>query len=234
MLSISLVFLQVLLGTNCTVEQPDYAHADRFFVGVAKVPAFFVDGRCKDVDGPSISVFADASTSRKIAEVKWGRLGDRSTNYCTPLVFEPAHVCPRGVLPVMEDGYEESVLTVVERKARWVRVRLDRGTGWVHLGERDEFVTYGALVAGRLAELTGAWDGRVYRAPGSGVRRLARSRKSVTVEDWRDVGGQLWFQVRILSESPCTTQTPREIAHGWIRAYSDKRQPTVLHFSRGC
>jgi len=234
MLSISLLFLQVLLGTNCTVEQPDYANADRFFVGVANVPAFFVDGRCKDVDGPSISVFGDASTSRKIAEVKWGRLGDRSSNYCTPLVFDPQHSCPRGVLPVMEDGYEESVLVVVERHGRWVRVRLDRGTGWVHLGERDEFVTYGELVAGRLAELTDAWDGSVYRAPGGGMRRLAERRKSVTVEDWRYVGDRLWFRVRILADDPCTSQTPRELARGWIRAYSADRQPVVVHFSRGC
>lgn len=234
MFSISAFLLQVLLGTNCTVKQPNYAHFDRVFVGVAKVPAFFVDGRCKDVAGPSISVFADTSASRKIAELKWGRLGEPSTNYCIPLVFDPPHSCPRGVLPVQEDGYEEFVLMVVERKDDWVRVRLDRGTGWVHLSEGDKVVMYGELVVDRLAELTDAWDGHLYRAPGVGMRRLAERRNSTTVEDWRYVGAHLWFKVRILAESPCTTHSPRELARGWIRAYSANRQPTVMHFSRGC
>src|SRR4051794_11270633 len=110
------VLLQVLLGTNCRVERPDYAHVDRFFTAVAKVPAFLVDGRCKDIAGPRIPIFAGPRASRKIAELRWGRLEEGTSNYCAPLVFNPPQSCPRGVLPVVEDSYEESVLIVVEQK----------------------------------------------------------------------------------------------------------------------
>ena len=228
------LLLDILLGTACRVDRPDYTHVRRAYIAVAKVP-FFVQP-CATTPGPSIDVFAEASTRHKIAELRWGNVGNAgSSQYCEPLVFAPRQLCPRGTLPFMEDGYEERVLIVLRRRGRWVEVRLDRGTGWVHLTKNDEVVTYGDLVINRLAALTEDWDGRIYDTPGGAMhRRQTVDRQYVSVDDWREVHGRLWFKVRLLEQNPHETREPKVLAKGWIHAYSDKKDPTVAHFSRGC
>ena len=58
--------------------------------------------------------------------------------------------------------------------------------------------------------------------------------RSVTVVGRRNFGGELWFRIRLLSNDQCDGPDPHEIASGWVRAYSAKRQPVVMHISRGC
>lgn len=227
------LLFQLLLGTNCRVEQPDYANLDHYYVAIAKVPSFF-GHFCAGPAGASIDVFADASTRHKIAEVRWGTVDEGGGADCQVLVFEPRQLCPRGTLPSMQDTNEETAFVVLERNGNWVRVRLDRGSGWVHLTKKDEVVTYGDLVSGRLAAFTEAWDGTIYDSPGGTVRRLTADKQEVTVDDWREEQGRLWLQVRVLAQSPCEARDPEVIAKGWVHAYSNKKQPVVAHYPGGC
>jgi len=230
-----LLIIHILLGTNCRVEEQDYSKVDRFYTAVAKAPEFFTFKQCAGPTNTRVEVFATPASVKKTAEIRWGKAGETDSHYCLPFVYQPQQSCPRGVLPVLEDDYEERVFVVVERSGRWVRIRLDKGTGWILLSNRDELVLYEELVMGRLAELTRDWDGRIHSRPGGRSRRLAGvSQPSVTVEDSRRVDGKLWFRVRVLAESPCRAREPRELANGWVRGYSNQRQPTVRHFSRGC
>ncbi len=230
-----LLVMHLLLGTDCRIDEQRSSRSDGYYMAVAKVPRFFTPGRCADAGDARLEVFATPARARKVADIRWGKRGDAKSYYCVPLVYLPRQSCPRGELPVLEDDYEESALVVVERAGKWVRVRLDQGTGWIRLSNADEVVPYEEMVIDRLAELTDDWDGRIYSRPGGRARRLTGvSRPSVTVEDSRRVDGKLWFRVRLFAASPCETRKPREIAEGWVRGYSQRRQPTVLHFSRGC
>lgn len=193
-----------------------------YYTGVAKVPAFFTeqcDGRAKPV-----AVYATRG-GREIGEVR------RSSN-CVPLFVEEGKT--RGEVPVLEDGYEERAFVVVSRAGRWAEIRLDRGTGWIHLGDGDSIVAYEDLVLNRMAELTEAWDGRVYTKPGGRARRLHLQSRDVTVVDSKRIGHELWFEVRLIDGSSCSGHEPIVAATGWVRAYSAKREPVVRHFSRGC
>jgi hypothetical protein len=225
---------RLLFGTSCTVDEPDYANADRYYTAVAKVPEFFTPNPCSETSSP-VDVFAAPGSSRKIAEIRWWKSGDAQA--CYPLVIETGAACPRDLIPLLEDGYEERVFVAVEHTGRWARIRLDAGksTGWIHLSKSDEIIPYDDLVIGRMAELTSAWDGRIHPRPGGPARKLdPKSVRGVTALDSRRLDGKLWLQVRLLAENPCEVHEPRILTTGWIRAYSAKKQPTVSHFSRGC
>lgn len=231
-----LLLIHILLGTNCRVEEQDYANVDRYYTAVAKVPGFFTYNGCSTPAVAPVAVFATPARARKIGEIRWGMAGTPSSlQYCLPFIYLPQQSCPRGVVPVLEDGYEERVFVVVERSGRWARIRLDQGTGWILLAKGDELIPYDELVMDRMAALTDAWDGRIYSQPGGRSRKLAGgSRPDVTVEDSRRVDGKLWLKVRVLADSPCEAREPRTLARGWVRGYSNTRQPTVRHYSRGC
>ena len=230
-----LLVVHILLGSNCQVTQPDHPKkTNQFYSAVAKVPEFFTGNPCATDTAP-MAVFGRPSTSRKTFEIRWKIAGEETSRYCIPLVFEPGQTCPRGVLPTIEDGYEEKAFVVIEQRAPWVRIALDQGTGWIRLSKADEVVDYFDLVAGRQAVMTSAWDGRIRSRPGGRLLTLPRvEQQYVTVIDSRRVGGRLWFKVQALADSPCESQEPRVVVTGWVRAYSDTRQPTVYHFSRGC
>ena len=228
-----LLVIHILLGTDCRVEERDYANVDRFYTAVAKMPGFFTYNGCAGSVAP-VAVFATPAGARKIGEIRWRLAGPAYSQSCLPFVYLPRQSCPRGVVPVLEDDYEERVFVVVEHSGRWARIRLDQGTGWVLLSKGDDLIPYDELVMDRMAELTDAWDRRIYAQPGGRSRKLGGlPRPSVTVEDSRRVGGKLWLKVSVHT-NPCQAQEPRELARGWVRGYSNTRQPTVRHFSRGC
>jgi hypothetical protein len=237
-MSLSIVHLllasHLLLGSNCHVEDLDYSKVDRFYVGVAMVPGFFPNrSHCSADDKAHVDVFATPSMSRKTAEIRWGLVGDPGRGYCTPLVFEQGASCPRGRLQYTLYSDEDMGFTVVERDGLWVRIRLDHGTGWIRLSEGDRVDDYEDLVADQ-AEMTKAWDGHLSSRPNGSWRVIAPiEHQYVTVIDSRRVHGRLWFKVRLLAESPHEVKDPRVLATGWVRAYSDKRQPTVFP-DRGC
>lgn len=205
-----------------------------YYTAVAKVPKFFTEQRCGDARAVPVDVFAGRSTSRRIGQVRWVKEGSPREFYCIPRFVPGAETSPRGEVPLMEDGYEEAAFVVVERAGSWARIRLDRGTGWIHLAKDDEVVPYEDLVLNRMAELTPAWDGRIAAQPGGVSRSFAHTKsRSVRVLESRRIGGVLWFRIRV-TDGECSAHEPRELASGWIRAYSSKREPTVRHFSRGC
>jgi hypothetical protein len=230
-----LLALQTILGTNCAVEEARNPKADEFYSALVKVPSFFTAQPCESAVTLHVDVFEARLASRKIAEIRWVEIGQPNASYCLPVVFEPGKTCPRGVAPAAEDGYEERAFVAVERSGSSARIRLDTGTGWIRLSKADELVGYEDLVEGRMAELTPAWDGRVFVRPGGRLRTIVRKQRSpVTVVQSKRMQGQLWFQVRVLAVSPCESHEPQVLAAGWIHAYSSSRRPAVRHFSRGC
>lgn len=152
-----------------------------------------------------------------------------------------------GQLVLKEHGYEEYSVVVLERRLpsgqRWVRVALVDGSAWLPepLGARSR--TYADLVKESLAFLTEAWDGRVWDAPGGtpgsapksvAFRQIQRPEHPADVFEYREVNGQLWLHVNVLSESPCETQQPLSLIEGWVPAYNARGQWTADFYSRGC
>ena len=191
-----------------------------FYTALVKVPEFFTYQRC---NAARVEVFAGPSRAKKLGDVRW-----KETGLGCEVQLNGREV------PWMELG-EEGGFVAVGRSGDWVRIRLDHGTGWIHPSKSDEVIPYEDLVTDNITALTDAWDGRVYATPGDRFERLAKTKhQPVLVLDWRRVKGRLWFKVRVLEKSVCESHNPAVLAEGWIRAYSDAGEPTVLYHSRGC
>jgi hypothetical protein len=191
-----------------------------FYTALVRVPAFFTYERC---NAARVEVFAAPSHARKIGEIRW-----KETGLGCEVQLDGREV------PLMGLG-EESGFVAVGQSGDWARIRLGKGSGWIHLSQADEVIPYEALVMNNVTALTAAWDGRVYAKPGGHYRTLAREeRQPVVVTDSRRVGGRLWFKVRVLEQSIVEVREPGVVAEGWIRAYSAGREPTVFYYPRGC
>src|SRR5438045_1108444 len=153
--------------------------ATGFFTGLARVPEFFTNEFCATQNPPHVEVFATKSRTKKLGDIRWVKEGDPNSFHCTPMFS--GHE-----LPLMEVD-ERGAFMVVEQSGDWVRIRLGKGTGWIHLSKADEVFSYEDLVTDALASLTDAWDGRIYAKPGGHFRTLEPDRHEVTVTESRRV-----------------------------------------------
>lgn len=153
-----------------------------------------------------------------------------------------------GWLLLKEHGYEEYSVVVLERRAaggqRWARVALAgesaSGGAWLPEPAGATFRAYADLVKESLAFLTEAWDGRVWELPDGPTpktvpfRQIQRPEHAADVFEYREVNGQLWLRVKILSESPCETDQPASLIAGWVPAYNARGEWVADFYSRGC
>jgi hypothetical protein len=222
-----------VVGTNCTVDDDWWTGLDRYYVGLAKMPSFF-HGPCAADPKAHLEVFATPSRGKKIAELRWSGHGS-----CDVLAYRSNETCPRGLVPLEKVTSEDMAFIVVEHAGRWARIRLEKGTGWIHLAKADEVVEYEDLVYGEASNTTPAWDGRLCTVPGGQARRVDPSGefghgRFVNVLDSRHVRGTLWFRLEIYEGNPHDTHDPKVVAAGWIRGYSADRQPTLTFNPNGC
>src|SRR4051794_39124847 len=130
--------VHILVGSGCRVVGADWTVADRYYTAIAKVPKFFTEQRCGDDRALPVDVYAAKSTSRRIGQIRWAKGGDPKQFYCVPLLFRTGSACPRGEVPLLEDGYEEAAFVMTAQSGDWLRIRLDRGTGWMRLTKKDD------------------------------------------------------------------------------------------------
>lgn len=122
----------------------------------------------------------------------------------------------------------------------WLKVhRQGLGFRWVQEAEAGPFWPYDTLPIRRLSYLNTEWDGYIWPDPGAGLPWYAKasehSEHAIVVHDSQRIGGSLWFNVELLSESPCEgIDPPRSLAAGWIPAYGSTGKPAVWFYSRGC
>lgn len=147
-----------------------------------------------------------------------------------------------GELRALEVAYEEAAAIVLARVEGWHRLELTDGrSGWLPPEDAGSWYPYSELPVNRLAYLTEAWSGHVWPDPGAGLpirsaRKGAEPNEEYAVEvlGSAEVGGTTWFQVEVLSGSPCFGDPPRTELTGWVPAYGIGGEPLVWYYSRGC
>src|SRR5918911_1089552 len=127
-----------------------------FYTALVKVPEFLTYERC---NATRVEVFAAPSRAKKLGEIRW-----KDTGLGCEVQLDGREV------PLMELG-ETACFIAVGQSGDWVRIRLDHGTGWIHLSKSDEVFAYEDLVMNNITALSDAWDGRVYATPNGRFKR---------------------------------------------------------------
>jgi hypothetical protein len=164
----------------------------------------------------------------------------------TPDPLVGLHTVPEDLLAryeTREYEYESKAVAVFGVQGNWYLVHaVDGGRAWLPAGTPGRFIPVDELVVNGLNFLTEAWDGEVLDAPAidaavqevtTGSRRNGTDVPANVVEA-RRAAGTLWFRVEVLDRSPCTADTTRVLASGWIRAWGPGGQPAAWFYSRGC
>ncbi len=235
------ILLSLLLAATAIAHCPeprslDYGEVDvyRNYIGVLSPHPFFPPQPCTPAD-PIVDVFATPSHARRIAQLRRTITGGS----CMPVVHAATNrsvaACPRSDLPYGEAVYEESGFIVLETRPGWVRIRLDKGSGWIRWNRGPELHRYEDLVTHSMSSLQRDWDGFLFRTPnGKRWKPSARTDRSIEVVEVERPDGKLWFKVRLLDASPCSVREPKTVAIGWVPAYDANGSPRVGYASRGC
>ncbi len=235
------IVLSLLLSAAVAVGCPDVVPESggrgyyRHYIGILSSKAFFLHESCS-ADSPPIDVFAAASTDRRIAQLQ--RSAHR--NSCAPVVHAIANgsvaACPRAYLPVGEYEYDAAGrgFIALQEKPGWVKIELDKGSGWIRRERGSKIYRYEDLVS-QMSGLTREWDGFLFRKPGQRkLRGPQKTDRSVVVLDAVRVSGKLWFQVQLLEHRPCSVHETKVLATGWVPGYDAKGNPLIDYTTRGC
>lgn len=140
-------------------------------------------------------------------------------------------------LPTEDYAYESPGAIVLERRGKWFRIRLSKGSAWLESSAQDEFFGLEQLFEERLTYLTEAWNGRVAATPGAADRPAAVSNRTenepVRVRRTARATNGLWFFVEIMS-SECEGVEPTVVDRGWVPAYGKASETTIWFYSRSC
>lgn len=227
---------------------PGVAHAgsndasDRV-IGLLELPQLFGDGACSPYDPTPLALFERATGVVPIGEIRVD----------TPWTVEVTGGCyglKVGVhmtdanatvqnFPTREFGYEAPGAIVYARRGNRFKIALPGGAAWVEpsAGVLHPMET---LVAEGLSYLTDRWDGMVCAEPGKPgtCRKIdagAESRPGAMVLGHREVGGGLWFEIKLPSTETCGDPV-RAMApiQGWISGHDNDGEPAIWFYSRGC
>lgn len=141
-----------------------------------------------------------------------------------------------------EVGYEVDAAVVYAVVDGWYRIRLADGRyGWVAAEHAGTWFPYATLPIRRLSYLTPGWSQLVWPELGAGLpwrgdvaAGQPGSEQPVTVVASKNLGGTLWFQVKVLATDACSGEPSRVLVSGWIPAYGRGGEPNVWFYSRGC
>jgi hypothetical protein len=152
------------------------AHAADKVIGLLAMPEVFWEerGPCDDQFKPrKVLLYSAPRSSDAIGDIRVDRASSPSDVPCSVNV----HLRRDGAiseLPTDEYAYEQRAAIVLNRRARWFKVRLAGGAAWVHASSEDRFLALEYLLW-EHRDLIGAtefWDRRLAAGPGGSLRPL--------------------------------------------------------------
>jgi hypothetical protein len=164
----------------------------------------------------------------------------------TPDSLIGLHTVPAELLAhyeTREYEYESKAVAVYGVQGNWYLVQpAAGGRAWLPVGTPGRYIPIEELVVNGLNFLTEAWDREVLDAPApdAAVQEVTAPTRNggtdvpANVVEARRAGGTLWYRVEVLDKSPCTADTTRVLASGWIRAWGMGGKPAAWFYSRGC
>ena len=210
-------------------------------MGLLTLPELFGDFPCEEYVPEEVALYREPDAARPIAAARVDRpWTGHAAGGCEGLVVNVHRAGADSTegLPTMEYAYEAPAVVVLEMRESWLRVRLEQGSGWLRVSERDVFHPLEQLLVGSLTYVARTPEGGLTTAPAAtsdAVPAELRTDHPVDVLETRAIDGALWLRVAVLSHSPCeSVQEPSVVARGWLPAHTPSGEPTVWFYSRGC
>lgn len=235
--------LRGLLIATVLVATSTVATAQDKVLGLLALPEVFGYGPCQAFEPEVVALHQTPSAAAVIASIQvdqhWAFAPHGG---CEGLKVTVHRGAEREELPTLEYANESPAAVVIGVQDGWFKIRLTGGSAWLRASARNRFMSIADLFSEypTLTTLTDAHRGALLENPvegaaGSGPALSARS--PVRVLEFRDVGGETWLRVALMSHSICDAETggPPEVKSlGWVRAYSLTGEPAVWFSSRGC
>ena len=233
--------MRPLLVVGCFLASASSAVAQDRVLGLLSLPEVFGNGACDRFSPREVRLHAvpgGAAVGLVHVVRNWTFQGNGGCEGLQVAVRMQGAAEERP-LPTQEYEYEAPAAIVLQQRGRWFKLRLATGSAWALASEQDVFRSLENLFENALTYLTSDWSRQVSAAPG--VRgRAARipagmAEPSIHVISSQRSGGQLWFEIEVMSHSGCEDiKEPTAIDRGWVPAHSPSGQPSIWFFSRGC
>ena len=207
-------------------------------IGLLTLPEVFGEGPCHEFLPEEVPLYAERGSEEPIGAIRvtsyWSFPNHGGCEGLRVHVYkgDGARVA---ALPTEEFDYEAPAAIVLEEQKPWFRVRLSNGAAWVRGSENNEYYPLEELLFNGLTYIADASEPALRDHPDGVVVATASPGDSVQVVDFMTVDNQLWLLVEVLSHSVCeSSDEPRVLFQGWLRAHGSSGQPSVWFYSRGC
>jgi len=217
-------------------------------VGILPLPEVFGEEACARYVPQDVAIFRAPAAASPMGRIyvaqpwTWHRDGG-----CAGLVVKvamagtAAHDAAHDAeLPSLEFGYEQPGAIVLRRSGAWFEIALDKGAGWVRVGDAGRFLPVQRLLRDGLIYLRQGASIPLLPNPGArAVPRVAGHRTAadlaIKLLSLKDVDGTLWLQVESLDTDPCTQEKLMTVRFsGWLPFHDATARPAVWFRSRGC
>ena len=218
-------------------------------VGLLRLPEIYGDYPCQAFEPKKVSLYSDSSRDRAPigAIERVNPIAPPERPDCeSPVVVVRRSGSASGSEPFPSDESGEDFTTAVvyERAGLWFRIALMRGSAWISRVSDEGFLAYPDILTSEsfLTYLRPGWDGNLWTEPGRGAgtpapeawRSHRNSEIPVRITATRNVGNEMWIQIRFESESCGQSLGKLPALQGWIPAHRSSRATSVWFYSRGC
>jgi len=215
--------------------------AEDRIIGLLTLPQVFGNGACDRFEAETIAVYKRPEKVDTIGTIQVEKQWQFPVNGggCSGLKVTSQHreeIEFSGKLPTKEFDYEFPAAIVVEIQKNWFRIKLFRGTGWVHASSRNSYLSLEKLLLTNLVYFTDSWDSIIYETPAKGSNKVSlKTNTSVNVLAHQWVNNKLWIKVKFPAKDACgDVDTSIKPVTGWIPAHSKNNRPNLWFYSRGC
>lgn len=234
---VSLFFILLFLVTASTAAAEDRV------IGLLTLPAVFGDAPCDQFTPEVIPLYPEPGSQEDIGVIRVDRYWTfPEVGGCMGLLvnvhMEDAESASK--LPTREYAYEAPAAVVLEKRDQWFRVRLPEGSAWLEASGEEEYYPLEELLVDRLTYVAHAPDSPLSDQPGAPAAEgrddpVVSTRDEVRVLESREVDGELWTHIEVMSHSVCHGgERPTVVARGWMPAYAPSGEPAIWFYSRGC
>lgn len=211
-------------------------------LGLLSLPEVFGNGPCHQFEPAAIDVRPTPGSASSIGSIQVDQHWSFAPHGgCEGLKVSVHRDGQRAKLPTLEYANESPAAIVLAEQGGWFKIRLTNGAGWLQASARDLFMPLADLFSQypTLTSLTEVHRGGLLENPaeGAGSGSAIPARSPVRVVEFREIGGETWLRVALMSHSICDAESggPPEVKSvGWVRAHSPSGEPAVWFSSRGC
>ncbi len=221
-----------------------FSHTDGI-VGILMLPEVLGAEPCNEFKPRDIPIFKSPVSTKPygkiyIAQPRRSYSGEgESCEYVADVLEDSTtdSVVSHSKLPILESG-----AIVLNHKGEWFEIVLEKGTAWVEVKNKADFLPVEIILKNHLAYLRTGYPVPVIAAPEASantqsIRVDNNSHIPTEVLAFKRIDGRLWVKVKSHSKPQCDGEErpakPKPFS-GWLPFHDTQGQPTVWYFSKGC